>query len=840
MNTIDLIRIAEWAVERTRKIIPFSANYPDRKDRLYHRYLMVGLTRREANTSILRAFEDEVCSWNLDLSKDLKIENKNNNQNLYPLNIQQFWIESLQSYLSLEEMNLLVSTFPRRDQPIRPNESTQDKLLREIVDAEKVALRAAQLGAGNCNETTDFTFFLLQEYPAAGLDGLPPLDEVNKIPVEKLALSPQDDHVFIVLNRNESTSTLNDVKTWNDDAIIVDSWTKEVYTKKQLFEGKYPKERQFLIDMLSKVRLLKKAFLGDIHNSQIHSLAWHQEHFKFPNTFPKRCLDIKEKTKVTENLPKRIDKTPLTIKFTHQYRHLAEAEHIFLRYLQKEPIHFDKLKRFFLNYLRAKQKLEEICNKLLENGEWNSARKLLLRKYLPKIGKRISLSLTPEVNEYDWRDLFIKIDEHFKLWKTCTDELNLLLQTQEFHVGKVDLNRLSSQFYSLKKMFSELNSYAADLTKMQSGLHPKQNCFVNIPSVLVHSQKAKEIIALMNVVSEHEKLSSTFLWVNDQLQSVADILAMFNKTIYNYKNLSELKYAYQKIKHCESVLQQVELVKVQLNREIKQFDLQLINNFNALNISYSKFPMLKTDTDARNLLRTIHYQIEFLEHLESFESWILLIKNWHNIKRNVFSASGKLNWFKINRAKFNESNFGQFQRFSLICAANGVSFEYINQQIATRYQIDFNQYKENYMDCRFLFSLYWQRDNQAADLDLEVSPLEHQTLIELIKKYIDKRSSFTKPSTLWYQLTCDNNLKEEKIMLAKECLFIVERIKTRSILLNVIDSFMARNESLEMQFGKTMHSLQAINFHHTLMTMRDIVQPSFLSIKNTISNNNNA
>ena len=75
-----------------------------------------------------------------------------------------------------------------------------------------------QYKVGNCGESTDVMISELNKnYP--------------KMIVENVSIETPD-HVFSVLNRDQSTSIFNPEK-WNDDSLVIDPWQRTVYTKQE-------------------------------------------------------------------------------------------------------------------------------------------------------------------------------------------------------------------------------------------------------------------------------------------------------------------------------------------------------------------------------------------------------------------------------------------------------------------------------------------------------------------------------------------------------------------------------------------------------------------------------
>lgn len=295
-NTNDILAIAKFAVERTRKVIPYSTNLPDRKQKLPHRSIFLNLMRRTAKTPQQKKIVKELYDWHLDLSSE---------KQRYPLADSKIWFESLQKEVNFKNIvNDVIKKIPEM------KEKTPTHSIEWI---ETSAVKSLKFGIGNCAETSAYTMMLLLEYPAAGLPNLPAFN--RKISVERMLFPAPYDHTFLVLNRDRSKN-IKEVMTWNDDTVVCDSWTNEVYTIKQLFANKNEAEQDYLIRSFLTANIAtpsveKNYFIGRENNENpIHSEAWERKHQNNishrKNKFwrPKLLMDVVERPKFAEKLPK--------------------------------------------------------------------------------------------------------------------------------------------------------------------------------------------------------------------------------------------------------------------------------------------------------------------------------------------------------------------------------------------------------------------------------------------------------------------------------------------------------------------------------------------------------
>ena len=100
------------------------------------------------------------------------------------------------------------------------------------------------------------------------MNTLPALDE--KIRLELVEL-PKDngDHAFCIVNRKEG-SDIHNIAEWGD-AYIVDSWTNEVYSIKDI-DKHWVGNR--ILHNLTFLESTHEGFLGDTFNDQVHSSEW--------------------------------------------------------------------------------------------------------------------------------------------------------------------------------------------------------------------------------------------------------------------------------------------------------------------------------------------------------------------------------------------------------------------------------------------------------------------------------------------------------------------------------------------------------------------------------------
>lgn len=283
MHINDLIKIANFVVTRTRDVIPYSSNLPDPKIKLVHREIYFALLRRKAKTPQEKQFFNEIYQWHLDASSD---------KERYPLNDSSFWVASKNKNMSWKEIADEIHKSPYMSS-------------NGLEFLERMASRALKYGLGNCGETSAYAMLLLLEYPKEGIRDLPIIDE--KILIERVCFPKKpDDHAFLLLNRNNKIP-LTDVFAWNDDTIICDPWTKEAYTKKQLFENKTEEEKKYLIEKFKQICMADsdrtQYFIGEQHNREIHSSYWRTHHEPKKFWRPKRFIDVVERPHFREQLP---------------------------------------------------------------------------------------------------------------------------------------------------------------------------------------------------------------------------------------------------------------------------------------------------------------------------------------------------------------------------------------------------------------------------------------------------------------------------------------------------------------------------------------------------------
>lgn len=215
METIELLAIANYALNKGRGLVPYSSNRPDVKNQPFHRifWLTAMRTRNDRNGD-----RHKVMRWHPDLSAD-KVKDSYRYQRVTESfsGFNGFYPTLLDWYKHLE-------TLPQRDKKTHHKDGTPFTT-NEVV--ESVAKNAVKFGIGNCKELACVGFNLLLEYPKEGIPklSLPPLKEKIFIEIAYLPGSGGD-HGFVIMNRKPSK--LNDMSKWNVDTIIVDLWMGEV------------------------------------------------------------------------------------------------------------------------------------------------------------------------------------------------------------------------------------------------------------------------------------------------------------------------------------------------------------------------------------------------------------------------------------------------------------------------------------------------------------------------------------------------------------------------------------------------------------------------------------
>ncbi|VVH60063.1 hypothetical protein BSPCLSOX_2559 [uncultured Gammaproteobacteria bacterium] len=126
----------------------------------------------------------------------------------------------------------------------RPYEEVDDKInmlrsciISRISDIEKTHGVSRDRAAMRFTASDEFKDMLFKQYKVGncGESSDVMIGELNKnypkMIVENVSIETPD-HVFNVLNRDQSTSIFNPEK-WNDDSLVVDPWKRTVYTKQE-------------------------------------------------------------------------------------------------------------------------------------------------------------------------------------------------------------------------------------------------------------------------------------------------------------------------------------------------------------------------------------------------------------------------------------------------------------------------------------------------------------------------------------------------------------------------------------------------------------------------------
>ncbi|MBA3661935.1 MAG: ankyrin repeat domain-containing protein [Gammaproteobacteria bacterium] len=288
-NVEDVVAIAKWAIKTTRDLIPYSSNLPDPDQQVVHRRLYLDLSRTAPSKPQDRALVKELYEWKLDLSAD---------KERYPLVDSEVWIESLNKHVKFRKLIKKVGKIP----------FMSHRGHGELEFVETLATRALKYGIGNCAETSAYALLLMMEYPAQGLPELPIINE--KISIERITFDEEDDHTFLVLNRDPQTP-LNDLKAWNEDAVICDPWSKEVYTIKEVFEKKEKKFLKLFGHIEGKFNKVsigsprgQNCYIGEMFNDKVHSDRWERKaNLADKSWHPKRLINITARTVSSERLP---------------------------------------------------------------------------------------------------------------------------------------------------------------------------------------------------------------------------------------------------------------------------------------------------------------------------------------------------------------------------------------------------------------------------------------------------------------------------------------------------------------------------------------------------------
>ncbi|TAK76697.1 MAG: hypothetical protein EPO11_03880 [Gammaproteobacteria bacterium] len=298
-----ILPILQYAVKRARDLIQYSANLPDPFSTTANRSIALNLVRTTAGDQPelsqqeayaqwqkRKEFIREIKSLNLDLSanqEDQAVLKKK--ITLKSLNNKKATLKELASFMFL-----------------LPKDVTKSRSYYRYLETQ--ALRAVRYNIGNCDELSACVFFLLVE----GFPEFPALKK--KIPVERVGTKEKQgfmNHATVIVNRDPNT-VLEDIHSWNDDAVICDGWTGEVITKKQLLSadnGKYAvellvnlSEREFT-PLIPNEEPRYRYFMGENNNSYIHTPEWESKNDGSKFWKPYRLVDLKKR-------PAQIDQQP--------------------------------------------------------------------------------------------------------------------------------------------------------------------------------------------------------------------------------------------------------------------------------------------------------------------------------------------------------------------------------------------------------------------------------------------------------------------------------------------------------------------------------------------------
>ncbi|MBX3708538.1 MAG: hypothetical protein KIT56_01455 [Gammaproteobacteria bacterium] len=279
------LQLAEWAVAETRKAIPYS------KNRLAYSQIM----SEETPDSYLRMLQDllrsDIKKRGSEEKRILDEIRRKVNIEFLPEDVLQYGIEKIfpltihalgRKFNSIESLFHYVSN---RFKKTISERSTYTGL--EYMEIQ--AIRGLKNRIGNCGETSAFATLWLMEYQDITSDKMPILPEED-IKLERVLYESPGDHSFVVLNR--TSGEIQNISTWNDDAVICDPWIGVSYTiaqwkrwhKKVEIPPTYIIEAKYKLELNDPFRRWQKpyAFVGENHNHAnnipVHSDKWNRKH----------------------------------------------------------------------------------------------------------------------------------------------------------------------------------------------------------------------------------------------------------------------------------------------------------------------------------------------------------------------------------------------------------------------------------------------------------------------------------------------------------------------------------------------------------------------------------
>lgn len=281
----SILELAKNTVKKTREAIPFSTNsqgyFPVTAEQEAENYWQIlyvlfrgNLNNRSQNASDKAIYEEIRRKLGVEFLPESIFKSKLNGINsLFPLTI----CTAAKTFNSLNDLAIYV------DQKFKPNKDKKKRNEFEFVEA--VAIRALKTRIGNCGENSAYAFLTLME----DID----IDSNVKIKLERCSYkevpNERRDHAFVILNRTDGN--LDDISTWNDDAVICDPWVGQAYTVAEWKRWEQSQDARPSFYILENYpieltdpfnRTFTHAYVGAKQNAQhgipIHSDKWMKKH----------------------------------------------------------------------------------------------------------------------------------------------------------------------------------------------------------------------------------------------------------------------------------------------------------------------------------------------------------------------------------------------------------------------------------------------------------------------------------------------------------------------------------------------------------------------------------
>lgn len=252
----DLLKIAQFILEKVKKYAPYSSNTniieEISEDQPIHRLLWINAMRARNDQDGIREL---IFSWDIDISSNApdvkyesdKIKISSDQVNVVKLsNYLQNECEAEDYHIELNDQSQVVEiecTLTDLNNYVYDEiksldfkEKRKDKSdYTNKERLESMTKRLAQWGIGNCSDLSQAVVALLMHYPSQGFAELNLPGIETSVIIETFSIN-NDDHEFVVINR-KADSDINNPTTWGEDVIIIDSWLGECYMLNDALSG---------------------------------------------------------------------------------------------------------------------------------------------------------------------------------------------------------------------------------------------------------------------------------------------------------------------------------------------------------------------------------------------------------------------------------------------------------------------------------------------------------------------------------------------------------------------------------------------------------------------------